>query len=166
MSLPTITIPTLIVELIQGPGRLDVNEAQFLWHTFITTAPLTVSVAILLSVAYKITVDNLWKESAIGGYLFFSIFVLGVTAWFSDLLLGEQYINEIYVDRERERQLFFQQSMCKPVGSYGLFRPLICFVLHILVGYFHFYGFLGFSCSVVMGIFLYWVWITKVFPRM
>jgi hypothetical protein len=145
----------------------DVSTVAAWLAFFITTAPLTTSIAILLSVAYKTTIDNLWKgQSSIGAYLILTIVILGVTAWFSDLLLGEQYINEIYIERERERQLFFQQPLCRPTGTYRLFILLICFILHILIGYFKFYGFWGFSCSVVMGIFLSWVWVTKVFPRM
>ena len=138
ITLPTLSLPTLIVSLLE-PGDLGIDEATSIWNILVLTAPLTVATIVMIVALHYDWFDNGWFFTLFGAGL------LAATTLLADLLSigGVIDVGEVW----------------RAVG----YQPFNFFE-GMLVRYYEIYGFWSFASSLVVGGFIAWIWIEKIMP--
>jgi hypothetical protein len=140
VTLPTLSLPTLLVNLI-APGTMGADEAQSIWNVLVLTAPLTAAIAILILAIHYDWFDNGW---------IFVLFAAGVLAITTLIANGLSVGGGVDVG-----------AVWQAVG----YQPFNFFE-GLLVTYYQIYGFWSFASSIVVGCFLAWIWIEKLVPSL
>ncbi|MBI1298774.1 hypothetical protein GC175_27885 [bacterium] len=138
MTLPTLSLPTIIVSLLD-PGALGTDEATSIWNILVLTAPLTAAIVVMIVAIHYDWFDNGW------------IFTLSAAA----LLAATTFLADwLRVGMAVDLRVVWQET-----GPMNFFEGL-------MVSYYHLYGFWSFASSIVVGGFIAWVWIDKIVPSL
>lgn len=138
ITLPTLTLPALLVNLI-APGDMGMDEAESIWATLTLTAPLTAAVVVvILAIHYEWFSDG-WSMTLFGAA------ILAGTTLLADLLSVGAGVS------------------LREVWQAAGYNPLSFFNV-LVVSYYQVYGFWSFASSLVVGSFLAWLWLEKIFP--
>ena len=153
ITLPTLAVPAVISTLLDNPGQFDEEAIKILWETFLLTAPLTCAIA-LIGVWITPIIENIEKYSSHTN-LFMSVigigtlFSLWLAAQISQSLLNIQGVDVVTIT-----------SSTNASGPLKIWMSL----WNIFVEYFRLYGFQKFLSSCAIGIFLGWIWNSKILP--
>jgi hypothetical protein len=150
ITLPTLAVPAVISTLLDNPGQFDEEAIKILWETFLLTAPLTCAIA-LIGVWITPIIEKYSSPtySVMSGIGIGALFSLWLAAQISQSLLNIQGVDIVTT-----------------ISSTNASGPLKIWMSlwNIFVEYFRLYGFQKFLSSCAIGIFLGWIWNSKILP--
>jgi zinc-ribbon domain len=152
ITLPTLAVPAVISTLLDNPGQFDEEAIKILWDTFLLTAPLTCAIALIgiwitpIIEKYSSN-DQTPTYSATLGIGIGILFSLWLAAQISQSLLNIQGVDVVTIT-----------SNTNASGPLKIWMSL----WNIFVEYFRLYGFHKFLSSCAIGVFLGWIWNSKI----
>ncbi|HTL90571.1 MAG TPA: hypothetical protein VL134_14315 [Leptolyngbya sp.] len=156
LLLPTIAAPTVIVRVLE-PNKLNEPAAQAIWNICVLTAPLTLG---LFTIGTLATARDKLPQQARSWNGFWGIVgsvaaILGGSAWILQKLFNISSINF--------PQMW--QSCFPNLSIYNYIPKLICLLYIVLSGYWNFYGPLKFFSSLLVAWLLIWIWTQKLWSH-
>jgi hypothetical protein len=149
ITLPTLAVPSVISTLLDNPGQFNEEAIKVLWDTFLLTAPLTCAIALIGIWATPIAVKNQEPtNSTILGMGAGILFSLWLAAQISQFLLNIQGVDVV--------------AIISGTNASSLSQKIFMSLWNISVEYFQLYGFHKFLSSCALGVFLGWIWNSKI----